>query len=86
VTAFAVSVDGDQDSVVRHARKAVGRVLLVRGGAPAAARAGFDRFPTFLALDGHGRVVGEVTGVTPALGAELDRLLRHAEGGVGERQ
>jgi thiol-disulfide isomerase/thioredoxin len=84
VRAYAVAVDDDRGAVASHA-SAVGEVLVLAGGAADAARAGFDRLPTFVALDARGRVVGAVTGLTPNLAAALDRLLRHAEGGVGER-
>jgi hypothetical protein len=84
VRAYAVAVDDDRAAVESY-RSAVGEVLVLRGGAAGAARAGFDQLPTFVALDAHGRVVGSVTGARPNLAAALDRMLRHAEGGVGER-
>ena len=84
VLAYALLVDGDCSAVAGRG-SAIGEVLVLPGGVVAAARAGIDRFPTFVALDGHGRVVGAVSGATPNLAAALDRMLRHAEGGVGER-
>ncbi|MFL5271791.1 MAG: TlpA family protein disulfide reductase [Anaeromyxobacteraceae bacterium] len=85
VHVYAVSVDDDRAAVASHPF-ALGEVLVAAGGAAGAARAGFDRLPTFIALDAHGRVVGTVTGAAPNLAAALDRMLRHAEGGVGERE
>jgi thiol-disulfide isomerase/thioredoxin len=85
VRVYAVSVDDDRAAVASHPF-ALGEVLVAAGGAAGAARAGFDRLPTFVALDAHGRVVGTVTGAAPNLAAALDRMLRHAEGGVGERE
>jgi thiol-disulfide isomerase/thioredoxin len=83
VVAYAVVVDGDR--LAHGASGAVGEVLVVQGGAAAAARAGFDRFPAFVALDRRGHVVGELTGATPHLASSLERMLRNAEGSVGER-
>jgi thiol-disulfide isomerase/thioredoxin len=85
VAAYAVALDTDRTLVERHAGLAVGTVLLVRGGAAAATRAGFGRLPAFVALDARGRAVGAVTGATPNLAAQLERLIGHAEGRVGER-
>jgi hypothetical protein len=38
----------------------------------------------FVALDARGQVVGTLVGDAPGLGPALDRLLRNAEGAVGE--
>lgn len=87
VVAYALALDDDRAAVERHVAAFPplgGRALLYVGGAGAAARAGLPEIPTFLALDARGRVVGSVTGLTPGLGPALHRLLRRAEGRLGE--
>lgn len=85
VAAFALAVDGERRDLDGYGASAVGRLLVVRGGEAAALRAGLDRFPTFIVLDARGNAVGHVIGTSPQLAANLERLLRSAEGGVGDR-
>jgi thiol-disulfide isomerase/thioredoxin len=86
VVAYAVSVDEDRAALERRLAGAPppGQTLVLAGGPSAAARRGLREYPTFLALDAHGRLVGTVVGLWPGLGPALERLLRHAEGKVGE--
>ncbi|WP_176064197.1 TlpA family protein disulfide reductase [Anaeromyxobacter diazotrophicus] len=86
VAAYAVSVDEDRAALEQRLaeRPPPGRPLVLPGGPAAAARRGLRDFPTFLALDARGRLVGVEVGLSPGLGPRLDRMLRHAEGLVGE--
>lgn len=85
VAAYSVSVDEDRAALERRLAELPppGRPLVYPGGPAAAARRGLRDFPTFLAIDARGRLVGVVTGLSPGLGPRLDRMLRHAEGLVG---
>lgn len=86
VLAYAISVDEDRAALERRLAGAPppGTTLVFPGGPAAAARRGLREYPTFLALDAHGRLVGTVVGLWPGLGPALERLVRHAEGKVGE--
>ena len=88
VIAYAVALDVDREAVARYVAMTPppGAPLVLLGGHAAAARRGLDSVPTFIALDARGRVTGAITGLSPGLGPALDRLLRHAEGAVGERE
>ncbi len=87
VLAYAVALDVDREAVARSvAATPPPGAPLVLGHHAAAARRGLDRVPTFIAIDARGRVTGAITGLSPGLGPALDRLLRHAEEAVGERE
>jgi thiol-disulfide isomerase/thioredoxin len=88
VVAYAVALDVDRETVSRYVAMTPppGTPLVLLEGHAAAARRGLDSVPTFIALDARGRVTGAITGLSPGLGPALDRLLRHAEGAVGERE
>ncbi len=88
VLAYAVALDVDRETVSRYVAMTPppGTPLVLLGDRAAAARHGLDRVPAFIAIDARGRVTGAITGLSPGLGPALDRLLRHAEGAVGERE
>jgi thiol-disulfide isomerase/thioredoxin len=85
VAAFSISVDEDAAALARRLAEAPppGTPLVYPGGPSAAARRGLRDYPTFLALDRRGRLVGSVTGLSAGLGPTLERMLRHAEGKLG---
>jgi hypothetical protein len=87
VVAYAVSVDEDREAVARSVAEAPppGTALVLPGGPAAARRRGVSQIPTFVAIDNRGRVAGAVAGYSPGLESALDRILRQAEGRVGER-
>jgi len=86
VVAYAVSIDQDRAELTRRLGEAAppGTALVLTGGPTAAARAGIPQVPTFLALDARGRLVGTVVGLSPELGPALEKLLRRAEGRMGD--
>ncbi len=88
VLAYAVALDVDREAVSRYVAMTPppGVPLVLLEDHAAVARRGLDRVPTFVTLDARGRATGAITGLSPGLGPALDRLLRHAEGAVGERE
>ena len=86
VVAYAISIDQDRAELVRRLAEAPppGTALILSGGPTAAARSGIPQVPTFLALDERGRLVGVVVGFSPGLGPALEKLLRRAEGRMGD--
>ena len=86
VVAYAVSIDQDRAELTRRLAEAPppGTTLVLTGGPIAAARAGIPQVPTFLAIDARGRLVGSVVGLSPGLGPALEKLLRRAEGRMGD--
>ncbi len=86
VVAYAVSIDTDRAAVAAHAARwpPAGEVLVYTGGPGAAARDGFAQVPAFVVIDARGQRVGTVVGLTPNLGARLERLLRRAANAPGE--
>jgi thiol-disulfide isomerase/thioredoxin len=88
VLAYALSLDVDREALDHHLARAppAGTPLLFHGGPAAAARRGLNQLPMFIVLDARGRVAGTLTGLTAGLGPALERLVRQAEGSVGERR
>jgi thiol-disulfide isomerase/thioredoxin len=85
VAGWSLSIDDDLEALAAEAARAPppGRLVVHAGGLAGAARRGLDRVPLFLVLDARGRVVAEVMGYSPGLGARLERAIRNAQGTSG---
>jgi thiol-disulfide isomerase/thioredoxin len=85
VAGWSLSIDDDLEALATEAARAPppGRLVVHAGGLAGAARRGLDRIPLFLVLDARGRLVAEVMGYSPGLGARLERAIRDAQGATG---
>jgi hypothetical protein len=85
VAGWSLSIDDDLEALAAEAARTPppGKLVIHAGGLAGAARRGLDRIPLFLVLDARGRVVAEVMGYSPGLGARLERAIRDAQGATG---